>query len=363
MSGSATIRASPSKCNRRSNDSGFAAVSGKAFGSAVDGGSAATPDAAGNTKKVESISPLSAALVLKVNFIKLLPSASRPFLTPLAESALHEFACHFYTEEKAKEMKSNPNYVLNSAKKLGIVLQAMPEVQESQGFKNLRNDLVVELEKFRAIITQEYVLKANDLNINAKQGKYHAAICKWIQGLAQAFIMQQNIYNYNEDVAVLDLIAGNQDNILVLLGIPLPKFLAAYKVAHNLQGIPTPTINFNFQDELDQINSTAPLGAEAAPPGTPPAPGAPFTPGNGTPVIINGSNHSGSQDNEEEEQEMIDATNAVKTAAIGGRAAVSCLIYDAVFKGTIKPIQKFHLQCKKRKRQANQGRFHPSTYQ
>jgi hypothetical protein len=35
---------------------------------------------------------------------------------------------------------------------------------------------------------------------------------------------------------MLDLIAGNQDQdyILVSLGIPLPKFLAAYKAAHNL---------------------------------------------------------------------------------------------------------------------------------
>jgi hypothetical protein len=43
---------------------------------------------------------------------------------------------------------------------------------------------------------------------------------------------------------------------------------------------------------------------------------------------------------------MINATNAVKTAAIGGRAAVSHLIYDAAFKSTIKLIQKFHLQRK-----------------
>lgn len=77
--------------------------------------------------------------------------------------------------------------------------------------------------------------------------------------------MQHKIYNFNKDVAVLDLIADNQDNILVLLGIPFPKFLAAYKVAHNLQGIPTPTINFNFQDKLDRINGTAPLKAEEAP--------------------------------------------------------------------------------------------------
>jgi hypothetical protein len=42
--------------------------------------------------------------------------------------------------------KSNPNYVSKSAKKLEIVLQAMPEVQENQGFKALRNDLSMDLE-------------------------------------------------------------------------------------------------------------------------------------------------------------------------------------------------------------------------
>ena len=52
------------------------------------------------------------------------------------------------------------------------------------------------------------------------------------------------------------------------------------------------------------------------------------------------------QDNEEEEQMMVDATNAVKTAAIGGRATICRLIYDAVFKGTIEPIRKLHLQRK-----------------
>ena len=279
-----------------------------------------------------TISPLLAALVLKVTFIESLPNASRPFLTPLAESALREFACLFYAEEKVKETKSSPNYVSSSAKKLGIVLQAMPEVQASQGFKTLRNDLTVDLEKFRAMITQEYVLKANDMNVEAKRTRYYAAICKWIRGLAQAFIAQQNIYNYNEDVAVLDLIAGNQDDILVSLGIPLNKFLAAYKTANNLQGIPTPTINFNFQEELDRINGTVPLEAEAA------------TPANATAAGAAGAEENQDDDNEEEEQEMIDATNAVETATIGGRAAVCRQIYEAIQKGTIEPIRKFHLQ-------------------
>jgi hypothetical protein len=84
--------------------------------------------------------------VLKVNCIELLPIASRLFLTPLAESALRKFATFFYAEEKAKETKPDPTYVPSSVKKLGIVLQAMPEVQESQGFKTLCNELTADLE-------------------------------------------------------------------------------------------------------------------------------------------------------------------------------------------------------------------------
>ena len=154
MSESATVR-SPSKRTRRNNDSGSAAVIGgfAANGSAVGGGSAASLDAAGNTISEGTLSPLKAALVPTATLIESLPIASRPFLTPLAESVLREFAALFYAEEKANETKSDPNYVSSSAKKLNIVLQAMPEVQESQGFKTLRGDLTAELENFRAKIT------------------------------------------------------------------------------------------------------------------------------------------------------------------------------------------------------------------
>jgi hypothetical protein len=70
---------------------------------AIGGVFAATPNAADNTKKEGSTSPLLAALVLKANFIKSLPNASHPFLTPLVESALREFAAsRFYAEEKRK---------------------------------------------------------------------------------------------------------------------------------------------------------------------------------------------------------------------------------------------------------------------
>jgi hypothetical protein len=46
---------------------------------------------------------------------------------------------------------------------------------------------------------------------------------------------------------------------------------------------------------------------------------------------------------------IITVTQTVTCNLAGGRAAVSHLIYDAVLKGTIKPIQKFHLQRKENK--------------
>jgi hypothetical protein len=153
-----------------------------------------------------------------------------------------------------------------------------------------------------------------------------------IRGLAAAFITQQGISNYNEDVAVMDLLASAQDKIFALLAFPLQNFLAAYKAANNLLGwIPTPSVTYNFEDRINHNNDTPCLEA------TENAIASFTAPANGEDTVI--------QDNGKNKQEMI-ATNAVKTAAIGGRAIICRLILDAINKGTIEPIQKFHLQCK-----------------
>ncbi len=136
----------------------------------------------------------------------------------------------------------------------------------------------------------------------------------------------------------MDLIASTPDDILVPLGITLPNFLAAYKAANQLQGgIPTPTVDFNFQNELNRINGTPQLAIEDQP----------------TTVthLATGKNNLNLTETlfDEEnnlEQEMMDASTAVETAAIGGRAAICRLIRCAFFKGTIEPIQKIHLQRK-----------------
>jgi hypothetical protein len=52
--------------------------------------------------------------------------------------------------------------------------------------------------------------------------------------------------NYNKDGVVMDIIAINQDALLVPEGLTIPQFLVVYKITNKLPLLPTPTINCNF---------------------------------------------------------------------------------------------------------------------
>jgi hypothetical protein len=259
MSEDATAQQNSFKQTRCSSKggSGFAtaASGGCAVGStaATSGSCAANPT--GSTKQAGStMSPLAAALVLKDKFIKLLHQMLQPFLTPLATSVLSKFATAYYANKKHKETKLDQKYVSKAAKALGFPLQGLPEVEQKEGFKALRNDFTIDLEKFRKSIMQDYIFKVNDLNVKAKKHQFHIAICKLLRGLATIYIAQCGIVNYPKDVAIANFIAAKNDTVLVPLNIDLKKFLKAYMKAHGIQVFPKPTINNNIADLIDKVN-------------------------------------------------------------------------------------------------------------
>ena len=152
MSEGATAQRNSSKRSRCSNDGGSGCAAAASGGCVVGhvaaafGGSAANQ--AGNTKQDGSTtSPLAAALVLKDKFIVSLHIMSQPFLQPLSTSVLSKFATAYYAEAKHIETKSDQNYVSKSVKGLGFLLQGLPEVEQSEGFKALHNDLTIDLKK------------------------------------------------------------------------------------------------------------------------------------------------------------------------------------------------------------------------
>ena len=119
---------------------------------------------------------------------------------------LSKFATAYYAEAKHNETKLDQNYVSKSVKGLGFLLEGLPEVEQSEGFKALRNDFTIDLEKFRMSIMQNYVFPVNDMNVKAKRHQFHIALCKLLRGLATIYIAQCGITGYSEDVAIADLI-------------------------------------------------------------------------------------------------------------------------------------------------------------
>jgi hypothetical protein len=92
------------------------------------------------------------------------------------------------------------------------------------------------------------------MTVDGMKTRYHASICKWIRGIATVFIAQQGIKNYNEDAAIMDIIAIDQDALLVPFGLTIPQFLSVYKTSNKLPLLPTPSVQCNFQNVIDQIN-------------------------------------------------------------------------------------------------------------
>ena len=345
MSEGATAQPNSSKRTRRSTDGGSgcaaAASGGRVVGyvAAASGGSAANQ--AGNTKQDGSTtSPLAAALVLKDKFIASLHIMSQPFLQPLSTSVLSKFATAYYAEAKHNETKSDQNYVSKSVKGLGFLLQGLPEVEQSEGFKALRNDFTIDLEKFRMSIMQNYVFPVNDMNVEAKRHQFHIALCKLLRGLATIYIAQCGITGYSEDVAIADLITIKNDTILVPVNLNTKQFLKVYVKAHGIQVFPKPSINNNISNLIDEINGAPPVQANAEEADAVANQADGFEGAPQDPQVWNlEEEEEGNQNNDAEMMEL-----AANAEIIGGRSTVCRNIFDAIVRCVIEPIHTFHKQ-------------------
>jgi len=333
MSEGATAQRNSSKQSRRSNDGGSGCVVG--YVAAASGGSAANQ--AGNTKQDGStMSPLAAALVLKDKFIVSLHIMSQPFLQPLSTSVLSKFATAYYAEAKHNETKSDQNYISKSVKGLGFLLQGLPEVEQSEGFKALGNDFTIDLEKFLMSIMQKYVFPLNDMNVEAKRHQFHIALCKLLHGLATIYIAQCGIMGYSEDVAIADLITIKNDTILVPVNLNTKQFLKVYVKAHGIQVFP----KNNISNLIDEINGAPPYQADAkeADADANQADGVVAAPQD--PQVWNLEEEE--EGNQNDDAEMMEL--AANAEIIGGRSTVCRNIFDAIMRCVIEPIHAFHKQ-------------------
>jgi hypothetical protein len=61
-------------------------------------------------------------------------------------------------------MHLDPNYVPVSCKKIGLTLQGIDEVKETDDFKSLCSHLAVGLKEFKCNLAKEFAMRVDDMN-------------------------------------------------------------------------------------------------------------------------------------------------------------------------------------------------------
>ena len=104
----------------------------------------ARPSSMQATKPVVLQTPLVVALALGTSHVKTLHLDAQPFLRECVEQVLGAFATHYWKQKKYQEMTGDPNYVPSSCK-IGLTLNSVSEVRESEDFITLNAQLNAEI--------------------------------------------------------------------------------------------------------------------------------------------------------------------------------------------------------------------------
>ncbi len=79
-------------------------------------------------------------------YLKTLHDKLQPFVKDLIGCVLTDASKFYYKNKKFNKMRANPAYIPTNCRNVGMVLQALAEVQKSTGFKTLQDELAAETE-------------------------------------------------------------------------------------------------------------------------------------------------------------------------------------------------------------------------
>jgi hypothetical protein len=96
------------------------------------------------TKPLVLQTPSVAVLALGTSHVATLHLEAQPFLRECVEQVRGAFATHYWKQKKYQEMVGDPNYVPSSCK-IGLTLNSVSEVRESEDFITLNAQLNAEI--------------------------------------------------------------------------------------------------------------------------------------------------------------------------------------------------------------------------
>ena len=200
--------------------------------------------------------PLVIALELGTTYVATLHEEAQPFLRLCVEQTLSSFATYYWKQKKYTEMVENPNHVPSSCK-IGLTLNSVSEVRESEDFITLNALLDAEIFKTQRTFA-DFALRAFNMTQRAHLQRFRKKFATLLPAAARIFGAELGLLSYGEHQAVVDLLARHCDNVLSPLNITLIDFLVLYRDANELARIPNPTVLNNIHDVIDAVNGPRP---------------------------------------------------------------------------------------------------------
>ena len=205
-----------------------------------------------------SKSVLEAAMAAANTYIETLHKKLQPFLTDLIRQVLKDMSVSYFKSEKLKEIKATSEYVPAICRTVGMKLQAVSEVTKSSGFKALEDELAETIEATRREWATRFVLPVYDMNVKALRRRFQLSFCRLLSSAAKGFIALVGTEGYDATVAVMDLLAMYNDEVIAPLNVTTHEFLVLLKEAAGATIIPSPTVEHSLSGLLHRINGTSP---------------------------------------------------------------------------------------------------------
>jgi hypothetical protein len=206
---------------------------------------------------VQGKTPLEAALAATNTYLMALHTKLQPFVKDLIGCVLTDASEFHYKNKKFNEMRADAAYTPTNCRNVGMVLQALAEVQKSTGFKTLQDELAAETDALQRNWALHFVIPMKEMNFLALKKRYQLSIYWLLLMAAKGFITQVGIEGYNAPVAVMDPLATHTNNVIAPLSVNVHNFLVIYKEAPKLTFVPAPTVTHSLSGVIDQVNGTA----------------------------------------------------------------------------------------------------------
>ena len=221
-------------------------------------------------------------------------------------------------------MVGDPNYVPSSCK-IGLTLNSVSEVRESEDFITLNAQLNAEISQAQRTFAG-LMLRTFNMTQRAHLQQFRKKFAKLLPAAARIFGAELGLSSYGYHQAVVDLLARHSDAILSPLNITLIGVLVLYRDANELAIIPSPTVLNNIHHVIAVVNGPRP-GEDALQLQEPPAA-----------TMTNDGNHPASFSHQFQLAISPDEEQAAAAAAAGPvAAAVAAVAADYAEHSTTTP--------------------------